>query len=315
MSGIVILLFDSPYPTQSRQHIYPSISQMNFLSSCFGSKSNLNENLNSDSPTVKSAEFASKPSDEEIIQFENELRKEEASTGPLVSPALPIAILQDEFPESNFALKLEKLETEFNFGGIRKCRRDGNCFYRAVAFGLIETFRKDPQTSAEQFKESWKNQLKSVGYEPVIYEDFSDSFWSFVEENSAQTSLNLQEAWEIDEYTSNMALMLLRLLTSAHIRSNPDDYLAFIELGPQDANSIEKWCERCVDAVGVDADQVQLIALAKTLGILIVVANLGGGQDSEDLQVNEFDFRVDNMKDPRICLLYRPGHYDLLYKK
>lgn len=260
--------------------------------------------------------MASKPSDEEIIQYENELRKEEASAGPLVSPALPIVVLQDEFPDSKFALKLAKLETEFNFGEIRKCRRDGNCFYRAVAFDLIEAFRKDPQNSAGKFKESWKNQLKAAGYEPVIYEDFSDSFWSFVgEENLGQTSLNLQEAWEIDEYTSNMALMLLRLLTSAQIRSNPDDYLAFIELGPQDSNSIEKWCERSVDAVGVDADQVQLIALAKALGILIVVANLGSGMDSDDLQVNEFDFRADNLEDPRICLLYRPGHYDLLYKK
>lgn len=309
--GVLIL---SIYPLHTTSTIL-----MNFLSSCFGSKSNLNESSpreETDSPAVKPAKMASKPSDEEIIQYENELRKEEASTGPLVSPALPIAVLQDEFPDSKFALKLEKLETEFNFGEIRKCRRDGNCFYRAVAFDLIEAFRSDPQNSAGKFKETWKNQLKAAGYEPVIYEDFSDSFWSFVGEDSlGQTSLNLQEAWEIDEYTSNMALMLLRLLTSAHIRSNPDDYLAFIELGPQDSDSIEKWCERSVDAVGVDADQVQLIALARALGILIVVANLGSGMDSDDLQVNEFDFRVDNGKDPRICLLYRPGHYDLLYKK
>ena len=289
---------------------------MNFLSSCFGSKtnsantSNMSLNELNESPCP-----ASKPSDEEILQFENELRKEEASTGPLVSVALPFSVLQDESPESNFAFKLAKLENEFNFGEIRKCRRDGNCFYRAVAFDLIETFRKDPKSAIEKYQEAWKGQLRAAGFEPVIYEDFSDSFWSFLGEKDASTSANLQEAWEIDEYTSNMAIMLLRMLTSAHIRSNPDDYLAFIELGPQDAN-IEKWCERCVDAVGVDADQVQLIALAKTLGILLVVANLGSGMEVDDLQVNEFDFRADDQNDdPIICLLYRPGHYDLLYKK
>ena len=287
---------------------------MNFLSSCFGSKTSLNANNSNereaDSPSFK----ASKPSDEEILQYENELRKEEASTGPLVSPAFPFSILQDEFPESNFALKLAKLENEFNFGEIRKCRRDGNCFYRAVEFDLIETLRKDPKSALEKYQEAWKEQLKAAGFDSVIYEDFSDCFWSFVEENSGTTSSSLQEAWEIDEYTSNMAVMLLRLLTSAHIRSNSEDYLAFIELGPQDAN-IGKWCERCVDAVGVDADQVQLLALAKSLGILIVVANLGSGLDVDDLQVNEFDFRSDPLNDPSICLLYRPGHYDLLYKK
>ena len=275
---------------------------------------NANSSEEPDSPIPK-AKMPAKPSDEEILQYENELRKEEASTGPLVGPALPFSVLRDEFQESNFALKLEKLETEFNFGEIRKCRRDGNCFYRAVAFDLIEAFRKDPQNSMDTYRESWKNQLKAVGFEPVIYEDFSDAFWSFVEDREgASTSLNLQEAWEIDEYTSNMALMLLRLITSACIRSNPDDYLAFIELGPQDLN-LEKWCERSIDAVGVDADQVQLIALAKALGILIVVANLGSGLDSDDLQVNEFDFRANNHRDPSICLLYRPGHYDLIYKK
>lgn len=277
---------------------------MNFLSSCFGSGSKANLNENEESP-----QFTSKPSDEEIIRYENQLRKEEAAQYPLVSPPLPLAILHDEFPDTNFALKLDLLSSQHNFSNVRKCRRDGNCFYRAVAFDLIEIFKKDPQGSIQKYQAAWKCQLKAVGYEPVIYEDFSDAFWSYLEVDSS-----VQEAWEIDEYTSNMALMLLRLLTSAHIRSNSEDYLAFIELAPQDSNSIEKWCERSVDSVGVDADQVQLIALAKSLGIEIVVANLGSGLETDDLQVTEFDFR-NSKSDPTIHLLYRPGHYDLLYKK
>lgn len=290
---------------------------MNLLSSCFGSKTNLNSNEKDEeqfnnSPSFKKNKIPSKPSDEEILQYENELRNEEASNGPLVSVALPLSVLKDEFPESSFALKIDKLEKEFGFGEMRKCRRDGNCFYRGVAFDLIEHFRKDSKKFVGKYRQYWKDQLKASGFESDIYEDFSDSFWSFVEDS--KNNFSLQEAWEIDEYTSNMALMLLRLLTSAKIRSESDDYLAFIELGPQDGGRIERWCERCVDAVGVDADQVQLIALAKSLEILIIVANLGNGQEYDDLQVNEFDFRRDTERDQTICLLYRPGHYDLLYK-
>ena len=282
---------------------------MNFLSSCFGSGSKVNLNLNSQE---ESPQMASKPSDEEIIRYENELRSEQAAQGPLVSPLLPLSILHDEFPDTNFALKLELLNSQHNFAEVRKCRRDGNCFYRAVAFDLIEKFKIDPEGSIQKYQNNWKDQLKAVGYEPVIFEDFSDAFWSYLDTNNLD--MHLQEAWESDEYTSNMALMLLRLLTSAHIRSNPDDYLAFIELTPQDTNSILKWCERSVDSVGVDADQIQLIALAKTLQIEIVVANLGSGMETDDLQVTEFDFRNEKVG-PIIHLLYRPGHYDLLYKK
>lgn len=282
---------------------------MSFFSNCFGSKTEENS-------TVSTPQMKNKPSDEEIIRFENELRSTEAAHCPLVTPLLPLAVLQDELDaNSNFALKISLLQSQHNYTEMRKCRRDGNCFYRAVAFELIEIFKKDPQAAKAKYQEAWKEKLQAAHYEPAIYEDFSEAFWSYTEENSdSNDPLNTQEMWEKDEYTSNMALMLIRLLTSAQIRSNPDDYLAFIELAPQDANSIEKWCERNVDAVGVDADQVQLIALAKTIEIALVVANLGGGMDSDDLQVNEFDFKA-NESDPQIHLLYRPGHYDLLYKQ
>ncbi len=284
---------------------------MSFLKSCFGSKSTLNEsdsedNLSRSSPPTKNRKT---PSDEEILRFENELRQEEAAQGPLVSPSLPLSILHDEFPNSNFALKIDQLQSQHSFTEIRKCRRDGNCFYRAVAFDLIEFFQKDPSGAAEKYQTAWKDQITEAGYDAVIYEDFSESFWSLVTSDSA----DIQAVWQDDEYTSNMAIMLLRLLTSAQIRSNPDDYLAFIELGPQDTN-IQKWCERCVDAVGVDADQVQLIALAKSVGIEIIVANLGSGLESDDLQVSSFDFKKEK-GDPVVALLYRPGHYDLLYNK
>lgn len=289
---------------------------MNFLSSCFGgSKSNLNGTNNN---YVESPDFTKKPSDEDILRYENELRSEEAAQAPLVSPLLPLSCLLDEFHESpNYTAKLATLQDSYK--AIRKCRRDGNCFYRAVAFELIEAFKEVPEShQLEQLKQTWDQKLASASYEKVIYEDFSESFWSHLINNNDDDHTKSTEAvWESDEYTSNMAIMFLRLLTSAHIRSHPDDYSAFIEMSPQDSGSIEKWCERCVDAVGVDADQVQLIALAKTLKICLVVVNLGSGLESDDLQINEFNFistekntQIINLK---IHLLYRPGHYDIIY--
>ena len=298
---------------------------MDFFTRCFGSLSR--ENLKTDSsPESLKTTLASTstnqrqlrsrgPTDEEIVRFENELRSEQASKDPLVSPLLPLSFLSEEFAsQPNFAHKLELLTMPpHNFSNIRKCRRDGNCFYRAVAYGLIEAFKVD-ESAAERYENQWKEALKAAGYEATIYEDFSDSFWSYckkIKSDNGDTIILTEDLWNADEYTSNLAIMLLRLLTSAHIRSNPTNFLAFIELFPSE--SITQWCERNIDAVGVDADQVQLIALAKSVQIALVVANLGSGMDQDDLQVSVFDFK-NEASDPTIQLLYRPGHYDLLYK-
>ena len=125
---------------------------------------------------------------------------------------------------------------------------------------LSEKIRKAP---LKKYQEAWKDQLRAAGFEPVIYEDFSDSFWSFWGKGRFHLCKSARSL-EIDEYTSNMAIMLLRLPFCPY--SFQSGRLFGVHwTRPQDAN-IEKWCERCVDAVGVDADQVQLIALAKTFG-------------------------------------------------
>jgi ubiquitin thioesterase protein OTUB1 len=275
---------------------------MDFLTSCLGTS-------RSETAALKKAS-ASCPSDEEIIRFENELRQEQAAQDPLVSPIMPLSVLQEEFPpDGTFQTKLAILETEHMFKSVRRCRRDGNCFYRAVAFELCSFFQNCPQELIEACKLQHKQILDSAPYEHGIYEDFSEAFWSFCAKEKQQ-SCTIEQAWESDEYTANMALMLLRLLASAQIRSNPDEFIAFMELAH--GQTIENWCDRNVDAIGVDADQVQLIALARAMNLSLIVVNLGNASDAQDLQINEFSFSQNSI--PPINLLYRPGHYDLLYK-
>ena len=246
------------------------------------------------------------PSDEEILQFENELRKEQAANNPLVSPLLPLQVLFDEYETAAFGVKVTQLSKDFNF--MRRCRRDGNCFYRAVAFALLEYLKSCPDCLV--LKAEWDAKLKAVGFEPIIYEDFSECFWNYTsQENEPQT---LESLWDSDEYSSDMAIMYMRLLTAAEMRSNMDAYTAFVD--SEDGDFI-RWCERNVEAVGVDADQVQMIALSRAIEVPLTIANLGSGECETDLQVSKFDLdSTDSRLLDTITLLYRPGHYDLLYK-
>ncbi|CAH8296861.1 unnamed protein product [Schistosoma turkestanicum] len=55
----------------------------------------------------------------------------------LISTILPLSTLDEDF--TGHSVYLEKLKLmKQNYRGIRRLRRDGNCFYRAFGFAYIE---------------------------------------------------------------------------------------------------------------------------------------------------------------------------------
>lgn len=294
---------------------------MELIKSCLGVCGISNSSSSSSSGNVDAtdspAQFATKrhhPSDEEIINFENGLRHEEASNNPLVSTLLPLEVLHDEYNTSAFAVKVQQLSQDFQ--SMRRCRRDGNCFYRAVAFAILQYFRevREEGQNIAEISADWNAKLKAADFEPIIYEDFSKSFWNFatISANDATNPPTLESLWDHDEYGSNMAIMYLRLLTSAEMKTNMDSYSAFID---SEEGDFARWCQLNVEAVGIDADQVQMIALSRAVGVPLTIANLGSGECETDLSISKFDIeRTDERLPTTVTLLYRPGHYDLLYK-
>ena len=57
-----------------------------------------------------------------------------------------------------------------------------------------------------------------------------------------------------------------------------------------------------------EADHIHVSALTSALGVCVRVTYMDRGEGD---QVNEHDFPEDST--PQIHLLYRPGHYDILY--
>lgn len=105
----------------------------------------------------------------EAIQAEIE------SHGPLITEKIPLSYLEEEF--KNHSIFLQKINTvKKNFPVYRKLRRDGSCFYRALIFGILENFiETDNKARLAEFQKLMlksKEDLKSVGFEDFVIDDF-----------------------------------------------------------------------------------------------------------------------------------------------
>lgn len=82
-----------------------------------------------------------------------------------------------------------------------------------------------------------------------------------------------------------------------------------------------QFCKSSVEPMGEESDHVQIIALSDALGVPIRVVYLDRSScENNSINVNHHDFvptsdDMGNSGDPSITLLYRPGHYDILYPK
>lgn len=90
---------------------------------------------------------------------------------------------------------------------------------------------------------------------------------------------------------------------------------------------LKQFCKSSVEPMGEESDQVHIIALTDALGVAIRIVYLDRSScDNGSVSVNHHDFvpvtsdlananSSLETNNPFITLLYRPGHYDILYRK
>jgi ubiquitin thioesterase protein OTUB1 len=104
-----------------------------------------------------------------------------------------------------------------------------------------------------------------------------------------------------DQGVADYLVVFLRILTSAELRKNAEFYSNFIE-GEQ---SLEEFCQLEVEPMYKESDHIHIIALTTALafGVRVVYMDrgMGGTHDFPD------------GSNPTVHLLYRPGHYDVIY--
>ncbi|KAI8616309.1 peptidase C65 Otubain-domain-containing protein [Chytriomyces sp. MP71] len=257
-----------------------------------------------------------RPSDSDIIAYEKTL-KAEFLAAPLVGPATDFEALIAEYADgANEAFKRKTAQLRQTGAAMRSVRKDGNCFYRGMCFALCEALinyqGSEWATKVRERILATRKTLADAGYDSSISEDFFEPLGEAIE--PSYTIEKLTDVFK-GEYASDTIVCYLRLVTAAELKLNRDMYEAFIL---DSYPTIEAFIQNQVEPMGIESDQIHIVAIANALGVTINVANL----DASDADLNFHDISPmipleleNSSSQPVLNLLYRPGHYDIVYLK
>ncbi|XP_061729660.1 ubiquitin thioesterase otubain-like [Cydia pomonella] len=252
--------------------------------------------------------------DELIMKQQREIEKEISESIPLVGELEHLSSLEKEYNEDPvYLLKVKDLAAKYKY--IRRTRPDGNCFFRAFSYAYLEHLLTD-KAEYEKFHELAKNSkdtLVALGFSQFTVEDFYETFMEVVQrvgeqaggapEELEKARTELHDKFNKQGY-SDYIVVYLRLVTSGALQTQQDFYQNFIE-GPR---TVTEFCRQEVEPMYKESDHIHIIALSAALNAGVRVKYMDRGTNS---QVIAHDFPEGCS--PKVQLLYRPGHYDILY--
>lgn len=226
-----------------------------------------------------------------------------------------------------FRSKIAFLRTKY--AKIRRTRGDGNCFFRSFAFAYLEhllcTGDEQERDRAVARLQQLQKQLMDAGYDEFVLESPMEMLLGMLKSIGAPMDPLTMQVLEVnmrDDAASNYIVFLLRMITAAEVKRRAEFFAPFI-IGLSGFD-VETFCSRCIDPMGEESDHVQLVALTDALQVPIRVAYLdrsdAGGGAEQGMQVDMHDFVPNDFAptagmEPKVHLLYRPGHYDIVYPR
>lgn len=263
-----------------------------------------------------------RPSDEDILRFEKQIREEADGNMPLVGEKTPIMSLILQYEDSDEVFKTKVNTISFNHSHFRTIKKDGNCFYRATAFRLIELlyeyYNTDWATLMIDRLDKTKILMESQGYDMELLGDFYEPLSVFlrdIESYKISGKSNKKDTLTSDyniEHISDTIVCYLRLVTGAELKKADFIFSSFL---PDTYDSIASFVSNEVEPMSLEADQLQVSALANALGIEIKIANLD--HSGKDLNYHSIEPGLSSevilADGPTVGLLFKPGHYEILY--
>lgn len=235
-----------------------------------------------------------RPSDDQIIAQEQAIRDAIAQEHPLIGDPKNIQVLLKDGHDADVL-------------SIIPIRPDGDCFYRAVAFGLFS----NQHFEMNKFKEYCAREFDSVAMDKYAYECFLEE----LPEKSRKDNdfLSLANDWNMSVYAANASVMVMRLLASSWLKQHRADYEAFFETKGGTFESLLSSTE----CLSVDADHVVIDALARVIEpfCTLEILYLKSDDDLSDQFVMTSKHSITTSKrreKAALVLAYRPGHYDLI---
>ncbi|KAJ3294259.1 OTU domain, ubiquitin aldehyde binding [Borealophlyctis nickersoniae] len=272
------------------------------------------ENSDKNGGAAENVTGDSRPSDEEILKYQKEILKDEIAK-PLISRVIGFEDLKQEYASGLEVFRKKVDYIASTCSGMRAVRKDGSCFYRAFSFRLCELLWEHAgsawHAAAMKRIEGTKDLLSYGGYDQELLIDFYEVFeTAMAKQNDPEKLLEILQ----NEYTSDATVAYIRVVAGAIMMRDRDMYEAFVL---DSYPTIEEFIAAQVAPVGVEADQIQIAAISNAFGIPIHIANLDPTQTAGEVNYHEITpmepLPVDQQYS--VVLLYRPGHYEILYRK
>ncbi|GMR56773.1 hypothetical protein PMAYCL1PPCAC_26968, partial [Pristionchus mayeri] len=271
----------------------------------------------SDAPAVV-IPLAPPASSEDLEQQQrqlDEIRAEVIQT-PLVGEKIPFESVACEYDKDVSPEFYNKaLELCQTYDTIRVIRKDGNCFYRAFLVAQVELILADPDEKARFVSvcKGWKDRLLALGFNDFTTTDFCDTFYEFLDGivDGGKTWARLYEETFLDDNNANYLIIFLRLVASGYVKEHEADYAPFID----GERTLHDYCVTEIEQMWVDADHLAITAFVHAMGSPIRIEYMDRGAAPDGGWHYEFPEASEQPFPPRIHLLYRPGHYDVIYKK
>jgi len=167
---------------------------------------------------------------------------------------------------------------------------------------------------------SFNNYLVRIGhFQEWMFEDMVEETTTLLKDLADLVQTSPQEADELlrarfnDGAVSNSIIYHFRLLASSWLKGNADVYAGFIP----DGLGIDGYTKNWIEPVNQEIDHLGMTllidVLLKPIGFSVEIVYL---DRSEGSQANSHIFQSEDVHGgPMIHLLYRPSHYDILYKE
>ncbi|XP_050498203.1 ubiquitin thioesterase otubain-like [Diabrotica virgifera virgifera] len=248
--------------------------------------------------------------DEMIMAQQRQIEQEISESIPLLGGLEPVTSLNNEYSSDDIYLeKVSNLASKYQF--IRRTRPDGNCFFRAFLYANIERLLKKKEEFELFFKlaEASKDALVSLGFQQFTVEDFYDTYIDVLRRLKDIDNIDeaLKELYSVfnDQGFSDYLVVYLRLLTSGQLQKEHEFYSCFIE----GDRTVADFCHQEVEPMYKESDHIHIIAACAALntGVRVVYMDRGTGKICTEHDLPEGCT-------PTVHLLYRPGHYDILYQ-
>ncbi|KAH6724785.1 peptidase C65 Otubain-domain-containing protein [Leptodontidium sp. 2 PMI_412] len=251
-----------------------------------------------------------------------------ALEGPLVGEKRSSLAIAEEYAKADPIYVAKTAVLPQKYSHYRPILGDGNCGWRAAGYAYFETLlrlRDKDQLEGEIARMiSLNNLLITVGgFDSWMFEDMVEETTDLLKciadlvETSPREAENLLLERFNNKEISNAIVYHFRLLASSCLKGNPPLYQDFIpDVG------IDEYLKNGILIPDQEIDHLGMTllidVLLKPIGFAVEILYLDRSPGS---QANTYLFQTEdangiptNPNGPMIYLLYRPSHYDILYK-